>query len=176
MALWNQPAQEGSSDKSPGQPPPASAQSVVPVLNPVVREPNSKARSVSVFGPGVTIEGKIEGDADIRIVGKFKGEIQINGDLTIEKGATVHAKVNATNMSLGGELNGNVVAGAHVTLLESGQLLGDLKAATLTVAAGSRMRGHVEFGWSPAEASKLSSSQSHDSDKSVKSDPLLNPL
>ena len=32
-------------------------------------------------------------------------------------------------------------------LLDSGVLNGDLKAGSLTVAAGSRMRGQVEFEW-----------------------------
>ena len=52
-------------------------------------------------------------------------------------------------------MDGNIVASAQVKLLEGGQLIGDVKAATLTVAAGSRMRGNVEFGWSPTEASKF---------------------
>jgi cytoskeletal protein CcmA (bactofilin family) len=26
-------------------------------------------------------------------------------------------------------------------------IVGDVKADTITVASGSRMRGHVEFGW-----------------------------
>jgi len=112
-------------------------------------------RRESVFGPGVTIEGKIEGDADIRIGGKFKGDIQIKGDLNLDKGAKVSAKVQAANVTIGGELEGNVIAAAQVKLLESAQLIGDLKAATLTVAAGSRMRGHVEFGWSANETAKF---------------------
>jgi cytoskeletal protein CcmA (bactofilin family) len=32
-------------------------------------------------------------------------------------------------------------------LLANGVIVGDVKAASITVAAGSRMRGHVEFGW-----------------------------
>jgi cytoskeletal protein CcmA (bactofilin family) len=32
-------------------------------------------------------------------------------------------------------------------LLEGGVISGDVKAGSLTVAAGSRMRGQVEFGW-----------------------------
>jgi len=33
-------------------------------------------------------------------------------------------------------------------------LIGDLKAGSLTVAAGSRMRGQVEFGWEDKGALK----------------------
>jgi cytoskeletal protein CcmA (bactofilin family) len=40
--------------------------------------------------------------------------------------------------------------------LESGQVIGDLKAKTLTVAAGSRMRGNVEFGWNESDGAKVS--------------------
>jgi cytoskeletal protein CcmA (bactofilin family) len=113
----------------------------------------------------VTIEGKIEGDADVRIAGKFKGDIQIKGDLSIEKGAHLTAKISAANVTLGGELNGNVVATGQVKLLESGQMTGDLKASTLTVAAGSRMRGHVEFGWSGAEVAKFVNGSAHENEK-----------
>ena len=38
-------------------------------------------------------------------------------------------------------------AASRVELLSTGVLNGDLKAASLTVAAGSRMRGNVSFGW-----------------------------
>jgi cytoskeletal protein CcmA (bactofilin family) len=124
-----------------------------------------KARRETVFGVGVTIEGKIEGDADVRIAGKFKGDIQIKGDLNVEKGAHLTAKIAAANVTLSGELNGNVVASGQIKLLESAQVTGDLKASTLTVAAGSRMRGHVEFGWSAAEAAKLANGSAHENEK-----------
>ena len=160
MALWNQPAQESGNDKPQTVPPaptpaPVTAAPATPSPIPAPRESAQKERHESVFGPGVSIDGKLEGDANVRIAGKFKGDIQIKGDLTIEKGATVNAKVSAANITLAGALNGNVSAGAQVKLLESAQVVGDLKAATLSVAAGSRMRGHVEFGWSASEAAKF---------------------
>jgi len=46
-----------------------------------------------------------------------------------------------------GEVEGNITATARVELLETGVINGDLKAAVLTVAAGSRMRGTADFGW-----------------------------
>src|SRR5436309_2086470 len=117
MAVWNQTTPEESKDKSPATPAPAQS---TPILTPIA----AKNRGESIFGAGVTIEGKIEGDADVRIAGKFKGEIQVKGDLNIEKGAHLTAKVSAANVTIGGELDGNVVASGQVKLLESGQLLG----------------------------------------------------
>lgn len=164
MALWNQGNSEGSVDKpQPLTPAPAPAATVAASTS--VERESPVARRESVFGPGVTIEGKIEGDADIRMGGKFKGDIQIKGDLNLDKGAKVSAKVHAANVTIGGELEGNVVAANQVKLLESGQLTGDLKAATLTVAAGSRMRGHVEFGWSASEAAKFTNGHGREGEK-----------
>lgn len=171
MALWNQTTPEASLDKpqpitpAPTPPPTSSVTTAAPTPMPAPRESAPVGRRESVFGPGVTIEGKIEGDADIRIGGKFKGDIQIKGDLNLDKGAKVLAKVHAANVTIGGELEGNVVAAAQVKLLESGQLVGDLKAATLTVVAGSRMRGHVEFGWSASEVSKFANGHAHEPGK-----------
>jgi cytoskeletal protein CcmA (bactofilin family) len=175
MALWNQPQPipEGAHEKPAEKPPMASPGPVMtptpiqvaPVASP--KESTPISRGESVFGSGVTIEGKIEGDANVRIAGKFKGDIQIKGDLNIEKGAHLGAKIHAANVTIGGEVEGNVVASGQVKLLESAHLIGDLKADTLTVAAGSRMRGHVEFGWNPAEVLKFVNGESHN-DKSDK--------
>jgi len=174
MALWNQPVQETGNDipqtvtpvpTPTPTPPPAHVTAAVTTAAAAPRESALKERNESVFGPGVTIDGKIEGDANVRIAGKFKGEIHIKGDLSVEKGANVSAKVNATNITLAGEINGDVTASAHVKILESAQVVGDLKAATMTVASGSRMRGQVEFGFNASEAAKFVKDKKSDGEK-----------
>jgi cytoskeletal protein CcmA (bactofilin family) len=101
----------------------------------------------SVIAAELTIEGKIEGAGHVRLAGRFKGDVNVEGNLTIESGAKVTGSVRAHTIIIAGELEGNVESAARVELLESGVLNGDLKAGSLTVAAGSRMRGHVAFGW-----------------------------
>ena len=166
MAIWNQPAQEEHKENGRVEAPPMPQPHVVaaPTAATSAKE-SAKERRESVFGPGVTIEGKIEGDADLRIAGKFKGDIQIKGDVNIEKGAYLAAKINAANVIVAGEIEGNIIASSQIRLVESGQIIGDLKATTLTVAAGSRMRGHVEFGWSASEAAKFTNGRAQEPDK-----------
>ena len=167
MAIWNQPVHEEHKESPRVEPPSTPHIAPVPASAPasLSKESAPKDRRESVFGPGVSIEGKIEGEADLRIAGKFKGDIQIKGDLTIDKGAHLAAKVNAANVTLAGEVEGNIVASSQVRLLETGQLVGDLKATTLTVAAGSRMRGHVEFGWSASDAAKFLNGHAQETEK-----------
>ncbi|MBS0432078.1 MAG: polymer-forming cytoskeletal protein [Proteobacteria bacterium] len=155
MALWKEqqqtkpspsPASEalelsGRFEPAHAEPQPASAPSIAPVA---VR---SKAMSESLIAPDIAIEGKIEGAGHVRIAGRFKGDVNVHGDLTIETGAKVNGSVRAEKVIVSGELTGNIEQASHVELQQSGALTGDLKAASLTVAAGSRMRGHVEFGW-----------------------------
>jgi cytoskeletal protein CcmA (bactofilin family) len=110
------------------------------------RGPDRESKE-SVIAADLTIEGKIEGAGHIRIAGRFKGDVNVQGNLTIEVGAKLTGAVRANTVIIGGELEGNIDGASRVELLESGVLSGDLKAGSLTVAAGSRMRGQVEFGW-----------------------------
>ena len=108
----------------------------------------------SLIASDITIEGKIEGAGHVRIAGRFKGDVNVQGDLTIEKNAKVNGAVRAKKVTLAGELEGNIDTASQVELQQGGVLTGDLKAGSLTVAAGSRMRGQVEFGWDDKVATK----------------------
>ena len=101
----------------------------------------------SLIANGLTIEGRIEGTGDLRIAGNFQGDVNVRGNLTIEAGAKLTGAVRANAVVIAGELQGNVDEAKRVELLETGVLDGNLKADSITVSAGSRMRGQMDFGW-----------------------------
>lgn len=109
-----------------------------------VEQPMAKE---SLIAADVTIEGKIEGSGHVRIAGKFKGDVNVQGNLTIEQGAKLTGSVRANKVIIAGDVEGNIESAQQVELLASGSLTGDLKAGSLTVAAGARMRGQADFGW-----------------------------
>lgn len=158
MALWKEPVKSPAS----GSPDPMTL-SRFDVTDPVevpakgkpsaaVVEPASAPRSSSEshIAPDLVIEGKIEGAGHVRIAGRFKGDINVRGDLTIESGAKVNGSVRADRVTIAGELTGNVETAMHVELLQTGALTGDVKSTTFSVAKGSKMRGQAEFGWDDA--------------------------
>ncbi len=106
----------------------------------------------------LVIEGKIAGSGHVRIAGRFKGDVHIDGNLSLDSGARLEGNVKASIVSVGGELIGNIENVKRVELLETGVINGDVKAGALTVAAGSRMRGQVEFGYE-GESSARSKSE-----------------
>jgi cytoskeletal protein CcmA (bactofilin family) len=101
----------------------------------------------TLIAANLAIEGKIQGSGHVRVAGQFKGDINVDGNLTIDQGAKVIGGVRASTVTIAGELEGNVDAASRVELMASGILNGDVKAGSLIVAAGSRMRGNAEFGW-----------------------------
>ena len=119
--------------------------------------PAPRATAESVVASGLVIEGKIQGNGHVRIAGNFNGDIQVDGNLTIDPGAKVTGGVTAKRVTIAGELQGNIDAASAVELAATGVLTGDLKAGSLTVAAGSRMRGKVEFGWDEKETRSTAS-------------------
>ncbi len=125
-----------------------------PAAAPVARADTGLPRKESVIATDITIEGKIEGGGSVRIAGKFKGDVNVQGDITIEAGAKLTGAVRADKVTIAGELEGNVEEASRVDLLQTGVVLGDLKAGSLMVAAGARMRGQAEFGWEDEKASK----------------------
>jgi cytoskeletal protein CcmA (bactofilin family) len=139
-------------------PPPARpelATSTTPVTpSPVARSEPSGPRKESLIAADITIEGKIEGGGSVRIAGKFKGDVSVQGDLTIEAGAKLTGSVRANKVTIAGELEGNVEQATNVDLLQSGVVIGDIKTGSLTVAAGARMRGQAEFGWDETKGFK----------------------
>ncbi len=115
--------------------------------------PQASNAKESLIAADLTIEGKIEGSGHVRIAGRFKGDVNVQGDLTIEPGAKLNGGVRANRVNVAGELEGNIESASRVELVESGAINGDIKAETLTVAAGSRIRGRVECGaWGDAKA------------------------
>jgi cytoskeletal protein CcmA (bactofilin family) len=158
MALWKDPTSKDFSTSGADAGATATAEPAVrAVPNPVVATPAEAPRRAaertiapakeSLIAADVTIEGKIEGAGHVRIAGRFKGDVNVQGNVTIEQGAHVTGQIAAATVMVSGEIHGNIQASSRVELLETGAINGDVKAAVLTVAAGSRMRGNADFGW-----------------------------
>src|SRR5512138_1277684 len=156
MALWKDPTSKDSDGDvatapqpvvrpvpTPAAPPPPAADSI---RRPAPSAAGGPAKE-SLIAADVTIEGKIEGAGHVRIAGRFKGDVNVQGNVTIEHGAHVTGQIAAATVVVSGEVHGNINASSRVELLETGAINGDVKAAVLTVAAGSRMRGNADFGW-----------------------------
>jgi cytoskeletal protein CcmA (bactofilin family) len=161
MALWKEtptpatatplsPAAAPTPERHLGERPSADSGPSLSPRRPAPRERGEGGESV--IAANLSIEGKIEGSGNVKMAGRFKGDVRIDGNFSIEAGAHLTGQVLAGIVVVGGELQGNIESAKRVDVQEGGVIVGDVKAGSITVAAGSRMRGHVEFGWDEEKA------------------------
>lgn len=164
MAIFNTQSNAPKKDQpsfAADTPPAAAPQREAPAVadftptqvTPPRAAPPEPVAKESLIAADLTIEGKIEGSGHVRIAGRFKGDVNVQGNLRVEEGAKLNGGVKARQVVVAGELDGNIQSAEKVELLASAVLTGDVKAGSLTVAAGSKIRGHVECGWDASEAS-----------------------
>src|ERR1700733_13237789 len=140
MALWN----EKPTSAPAGASVPPSA--LTPERSPPERVANDPGLAVSPRRP--TPKTAVEGGESVIAANlSIEGKIEGSGKGRMDSGAHLTAQVLAGIVVVGGELQGNIESAKRVDVLEGGVIVGDVKAGSITVAAGSRMRGHVEFGW-----------------------------
>jgi cytoskeletal protein CcmA (bactofilin family) len=160
MAIWKDIVAKDStsSDAADSTPPPVARPrpEAVPA-SPAPQAAASVARKdmkETVISAGLTFEGKIDGSGHVRIAGRFKGDVHVDGTLTVESGAHLAGSVRAGSVVVAGEIEGNIEGAQRVELHQSGVVNGDISAGSLTVADGARMRGRAEFGWTETGGGK----------------------
>jgi cytoskeletal protein CcmA (bactofilin family) len=91
-----------------------------------------------------SIEGTLKGK-DARVLGRFKGDIELKGRLTLGEGCSVEAKVLADTAEIAGEFKGDLVV-EKLILHEKARVSGTVDARVLSVREGAQMNGAVNAG------------------------------
>lgn len=99
----------------------------------------------TVIAQGITIEGEVTTDDQVVVQGTLRGKLAAKDVVTIENGAVVEADVSGASVSVGGHVTGNVSANERVDLVAGGRLVGDVRAAKLTIADGASFKGNVDM-------------------------------
>ncbi len=99
----------------------------------------------TVIGAGITIEGEIATDEDVVVAGTLRGKLSAKESVTIEHGAVVEADIVGGSLAIGGSLTGNVTASDRVDLQSGARVVGNVKAARVTIADGAQFKGNVDM-------------------------------
>lgn len=91
----------------------------------------------TVIGTGVEVHGDLASESDIIVDGILVGAIKAGGNVTLGVNSVVKGNIEATNVTVSGQLQGNVAATDELTIRETGQLKGDIKVGGLTVMSGA---------------------------------------
>ena len=109
---------------------------------------------VTVVDAQAEIEGRLKGK-DAVVHGRLKGEISLAGRLVIAEGARVEATISADAVEIAGELKGDVKA-RSLTLAEKARVQGTVDVKVLVVREGAWLSGSVATGEKSAPAAEKS--------------------
>ncbi len=117
-----------------------------PAPPPVMPASSTAADQVeTVIGRESSIEGTIRSEHSIRIQGTAHGEIECKRAVYVEDGARVSAKITAAEVSISGELEGQVYSSGRVEIKPSGRVTGEINAASLVMQEGAFFDGELHM-------------------------------
>ena len=99
----------------------------------------------SIIGPGTEFKGTLKDRESIRIDGKFEGEIETEGSVTVGENAVVQANIKAVKVTIAGKVIGDVDCEEKVEISPTGSLEGKVKASDLTIAEGAFFNGECRM-------------------------------
>ena len=98
------------------------------------------------IGKAIRIRGQLSGGEDLEIEGRVEGTITLSQNhLTLARSAVISANIEAQNITICGEVQGNTSASDKVEVTADAKIVGDIKAPRLVMDEGARFRGSVEM-------------------------------
>ena len=106
------------------------------------RKPEEKVLDVDAAMQGTL---SFKDPVNLRINGKFEGNLDTKGNLTIGQTAIVFADIVGDNIVVGGRVKGRITAKERLTLLPSAIVEGEIYPAKLNIAEGAILEGRCSM-------------------------------
>ena len=103
-------------------------------------------RSEATIGKTVSIKGQLFSEEDMYLDGQIEGAIHLpHSRLTIGKNGKIQANIEAREVDVHGDVQGNVQAGERITIRSAAKLVGDLTSATISIEDGAYLKGCIDI-------------------------------
>ena len=103
-------------------------------------------KKLTVIAEGTILKGTLKSEDSVQIDGFFEGDLDVKQSLIVGPMASIKANINAGEVKISGQVNGNIIAKDRLEILSSGKLFGDIKSPRLTIAEGVVFEGHCSMG------------------------------
>ena len=128
--------------KMPPEPSTAPIDSVPP--EPVLPAPDNQPAKRARIGRGIFFQGEVSGEQDLRIDGRFKGNISLPGHtLTVSRYGRVQGDLHAQTIQIEGTVEGGLWGEKRILLQKTGCVRGDLTSPRIVLEEGCQFRGRV---------------------------------
>src|ERR1700674_2578554 len=123
-------------------------QEAVSESTPVGAAEESKRDGLRRFtmGPNDVLEGKLTYEGHVHVDGRAEGEFRVTGNIEVASGAKVKALLEASNVTIKGDVEGALNARDKLVLGKNAKLSGDITVRRLQIEDGASLNGHVRMG------------------------------
>jgi len=98
----------------------------------------------TIIGPGSFVRGDIDSGGFARIDGSVKGNLRARGRVVVGANARMRSSITGTSVTIGGVVDGNVLASERLVVLSSAIILGDIITRRIEVNEGCLIHGKVK--------------------------------
>ena len=98
------------------------------------------------MGPNDSLEGKLTYEGHVHVDGRAEGELHVTGNIDVASGAKVKALLEASNVTIKGDVEGALRARDKLILGKNAKLSGDITVRRLQIEDGASLNGHVRMG------------------------------
>ena len=102
----------------------------------------------TVIGAQTRIQGALKGRGAVLVCGGFRGEISVDGSLSVAPGATLEADVAVERAHVAGFVRGAMRAATSIRLESAGTIEGDLSTPIIDLRPGAVLRGRASVAGS----------------------------
>jgi len=98
-----------------------------------------------IIGQQIEIRGNVTGAEDLVVQGRIEGTISLKNHLTIEPSGIVEADVEVQDLTVQGEMRGDILAAQSVSINANAKVVGNIRAPRVILEDGARFRGSVDM-------------------------------
>ena len=126
----------------------------------------SETPSNVALGPRDTLVGTLSVDGDVRIEGTVQGDVSATGEVSVQTGGNAHARIDARDIVIAGEMEGTATARDLVVLADTATFSGELRASRLRVDEGATVNATIAMTGT-GDAPPARRFEEHDSEATV---------
>jgi cytoskeletal protein CcmA (bactofilin family) len=103
------------------------------------------ARHVAAIGASMNIKGEIRAREELLVDGEVEGLVESQSLLTVGPNGKVRANIKAREVIILGSVRGNIDVAEKIAIREKGSLIGDIKAAGISIDDGAYFKGSIDI-------------------------------
>jgi cytoskeletal protein CcmA (bactofilin family) len=97
----------------------------------------------TIIGPNTSVQGDVTAGGFTRVDGNVRGDMDAKGRIVIGERARMKSNITGTAITIGGVVQGNVLASERLVVLSTGLVIGDVITRRIQIDEGCVIHGKI---------------------------------